>query len=132
MSLFRPWRWLQSLPVQTAQSAALPLGWLDAVGAALVAVGIATEATGDFQLARFKADPANKGRVMDRGDAVGLKIAQDKGNNIIKLDEAETQRWKDAAAPVVDGWIKEVSAKGLDGKALVDEDKALIAKESGM
>ena len=59
--------WLVSLPVQTSQSAVLPLGWLDAVGAALVAVGIATEATGDFQLARFKADPANKGRVMDRG-----------------------------------------------------------------
>ncbi len=29
--------------------------------------GILFEAVGDFQLARFKADPANKGRIMDRG-----------------------------------------------------------------
>jgi steroid 5-alpha reductase family enzyme len=32
-----------------------------------VAVGLVFEALGDFQLARFKADPANAGRVMDRG-----------------------------------------------------------------
>jgi TRAP-type C4-dicarboxylate transport system substrate-binding protein len=72
------------------------------------------------------------GRVMDQGDQAGLKIAQDRKNNIMTLDEAETQRWKDAAAPVVDAWIQEVSGKGLDGKALVEEARALIAKESGM
>ena len=37
------------------------------------------------------------GRTMDEGDAIGLKIAQDRNNNIITLHEAETQRWKDAA-----------------------------------
>ena len=72
------------------------------------------------------------GRVMDQGDEAGLKIAQDNGNNIITLDEAETQRWKDAAAPVIDAWIEEVKGAGLDGKALVEEARALIAKESGM
>jgi TRAP-type C4-dicarboxylate transport system substrate-binding protein len=72
------------------------------------------------------------GRVMDQGDQVGLKIAQDRGNNIITLDEAETQRWKDAASPVIDAWIEEMNGKGLDGKALVEEARALIAKESGM
>jgi steroid 5-alpha reductase family enzyme len=44
-----------------------PLGPLDFAGAALWLVGIAFEAGGDWQLARFKADPANKGKVMDRG-----------------------------------------------------------------
>jgi steroid 5-alpha reductase family enzyme len=37
------------------------------VGIALWAVGLGFEAIGDVQLARFKAEPANGGKVMDRG-----------------------------------------------------------------
>mgnify|MGYP001450439604 CR=1 FL=1 len=44
-----------------------PLGLLDWLGVALWAVGVFFEAVGDWQLARFKADPANAGRVMDSG-----------------------------------------------------------------
>ena len=44
-----------------------PLGVLDYAGAALWLVGLYFEAIGDWQLARFKADPANAGQVMDRG-----------------------------------------------------------------
>ena len=40
------------------------LAW---AGFALWLVGIAFEWTGDEQLAQFKADPANRGKVMDRG-----------------------------------------------------------------
>ena len=61
--------WLVSLPVQTGQVAAAPahLTWLDAAGVALWMVGMLFESVGDWQLARFKADPANAGAVMDRG-----------------------------------------------------------------
>ena len=41
-----------------------PLAWL---GVALYLVGIFFEWVGDWQLARFKADPANHGQVLDRG-----------------------------------------------------------------
>ena len=58
---------LVSAPVQAAISLPGPLGALDLVGAALWAVGLFFETFGDLQLARFKADPANKGRVMDQG-----------------------------------------------------------------
>jgi steroid 5-alpha reductase family enzyme len=44
-----------------------PLGWGDAVGAALAGFGLVFESVGDGQLARFKADPAHRGQVMDRG-----------------------------------------------------------------
>jgi TRAP-type transport system periplasmic protein len=71
------------------------------------------------------------GRAMDDGDKVGLKIAQDRNNNIITLDEAETQRWKDTATPLIDAWAAEMSGKGLDGKAMVEDARALIAKHSG-
>ncbi|HCA87823.1 MAG TPA: hypothetical protein DEQ61_21605 [Streptomyces sp.] len=59
--------WLVSLPVQAAQYVPAPLGPLAAAGCALWLLGMFFEAVGDHQLYRFKADPANKGRVMDRG-----------------------------------------------------------------
>jgi steroid 5-alpha reductase family enzyme len=61
--------WFVSLPIQVtaSQEETNPLHWLDGLGALIWSVGFAFEAVGDWQLARFKADPANAGRVMDRG-----------------------------------------------------------------
>ncbi len=61
--------WVVSLPVQVAMTDPTPggLGALDWVGVTLWATGLAFEAVGDLQLVRFKADPANRGKVMDRG-----------------------------------------------------------------
>ena len=56
-----------SLPVQVAAYASDGLGALAVVGVAVWAVGLFFEAVGDWQLKQFKADPANKGKVMDRG-----------------------------------------------------------------
>jgi steroid 5-alpha reductase family enzyme len=62
-------QWGVSLPLQVAmlRPGAPALGGLDALGAALFGVGLFFEAVGDLQLARFKADPSSRGRVMDRG-----------------------------------------------------------------
>ncbi|MBZ6258553.1 DUF1295 domain-containing protein [Streptomyces olivaceus] len=59
--------WLVSLPVQAAAYGAGAPSVLAWTGAVVWAVGLAFEAVGDAQLARFKADPANRGRLMDRG-----------------------------------------------------------------
>jgi steroid 5-alpha reductase family enzyme len=61
--------WIVSWPVQWAVTtpSAEELGVLDAVGFALWAIGITCEAVGDLQLAQFKAEPANAGKVLDRG-----------------------------------------------------------------
>lgn len=59
--------WVISLPLAGAIAGDAPLGWLDALGVALWAVGFGFEAVGDWQLARFKAQPGSVGRVMDRG-----------------------------------------------------------------
>jgi len=59
--------WLVSLPVQAASYVPAPPGAGAAAGGALWAAGLAFEAVGDHQLARFTADPGNAGRVMDRG-----------------------------------------------------------------
>jgi steroid 5-alpha reductase family enzyme len=61
--------WLVAAPlVAVIGRAAQPaLGWLDAVAVAVWVVGFFFETAGDWQLARFKADAANKGRVMTSG-----------------------------------------------------------------
>ncbi|PKW14597.1 DUF1295 domain-containing protein [Saccharopolyspora spinosa] len=62
--------WFVSLPVQAAQ---LELGgpstpWFVLwVGTTLWTVGMFFEVIGDAQLRRFRADPANAGKVLDRG-----------------------------------------------------------------
>ena len=59
--------WLVSMPFLAAL--ARPAAWaaIDAIGAAIAAFGFVFEAVGDQQLAAFKADPAHRGKVMDRG-----------------------------------------------------------------
>ena len=61
--------WVVALPVTLAMADPTPasLSPFTWVGVALWVVGLFFEAVGDAQLARFKADPANKGAVMDRG-----------------------------------------------------------------
>lgn len=61
--------WTVSLPLQYSQTSGTPerLTWRDAFGAGLWTVGFAFEAIGDAQLRRFRAEPANAGKVMDRG-----------------------------------------------------------------
>lgn len=59
--------WIISLPLLVAAGSARPLSWLDCLGAVVVVSGIAFEAIGDWQLARFKAAPGNRDLVMDQG-----------------------------------------------------------------
>lgn len=60
--------YIVSLPLQVAAAAdSQPLGWVAALGFLVFLVGVGFETIGDAQLARFKADPANKGKIMDRG-----------------------------------------------------------------
>jgi steroid 5-alpha reductase family enzyme len=56
-----------SLPLQWGISRPPPTAVLAYLGLAIFAVGLFFEAVGDWQLAQFKADPANRNRVMDKG-----------------------------------------------------------------
>ncbi|ADU38591.1 DUF1295 domain-containing protein [Variovorax paradoxus] len=59
--------WLVSAPFLPGMAAAQPMGFIDFAGIVLALFGLFFEAIGDAQMARFKADPANEGKVMDRG-----------------------------------------------------------------
>ena len=57
-----------SLPVQLGQVRQEPsFGIIGVLGVLVWGVGIYFEAVGDAQLARFKRDPANTGKIMDQG-----------------------------------------------------------------
>lgn len=59
--------WIVSLPLLGATNSTTALNWLDAAGAGLMLFGLFWESVADWQLARFKAQPQNRGQVMDRG-----------------------------------------------------------------
>ncbi|GAA4554339.1 DUF1295 domain-containing protein [Amycolatopsis samaneae] len=59
--------WFVSLPIQCGQYAPGPPGWPFWAGIAVWTLGFVFEAVGDHQLRRFRADPGNRGRVLDSG-----------------------------------------------------------------
>jgi len=59
--------WIIAAPLAAGISSQAPLGLLDYAGVALWVFGFLFETIGDWQLARFKANPDNHGKVMDRG-----------------------------------------------------------------
>lgn len=61
--------WIISAPLLAAQMGLQPaaLTFLDILGLIIWLIGFFFESMGDYQLARFKANPANKGKVLDQG-----------------------------------------------------------------
>lgn len=61
--------WVVALPLLAVATDATPAGitWVDGLAILVWTVGFVFEAGGDWQLSRFLADPANRGKVMDRG-----------------------------------------------------------------
>lgn len=85
----------------------------------------AIDAESGQKLAEFAA------QVMWDHDKPGRDIAVKAGNTIIQLSPEQVERFKAASQPVIDRWVAEMDAKGIDGKALIAQAKALIKKHGG-
>jgi len=61
--------WFVALPLLVAIRATQPaaLTAVDGLGVVLFAIGFGFEVVGDYQLARFRAEPEHRGKVLDRG-----------------------------------------------------------------
>ena len=70
------------------------------------------------------------GSTQESADGPARKAAVDRGNNIVTVSGDDVQAWRDAAQPIYDEWVADMDAKGIDGQALIDEARALIAKYS--
>lgn len=73
---------------------------------------------------------AEVGAIWRRSDDDGVAVATDAGNAHVVLSEQETEAFRQALKPVVERWIEEVSAKGIDGEALVEAARAAVARHS--
>jgi TRAP-type C4-dicarboxylate transport system substrate-binding protein len=68
------------------------------------------------------------GRAHDTGDAEGRAAMAEAGNEIAEISPEETARMRALGEEVTAEWIAEVTAKGLDGAALVEDARALMAQ----
>jgi len=68
------------------------------------------------------------GRVMQDYDAPARELAEDRGNTIITLTDDQMSEWRAAADPIISGWVGEMDAAGIDGTALLERARALIAE----
>ncbi len=64
------------------------------------------------------------GETWDAIDVAGAEFFKSKGGQINTLSADEEAKWKEAVAPVINGYIEKASKKGVDGKAVVDFIKA--------
>jgi len=71
------------------------------------------------------------GKVWDAIEPKVKAMVEEHGNEIIKLDAAVLAEFDAKAATVTQRWIDEVTASGIDGKALVAAAQAAVAKHSG-
>jgi len=63
-----------------------------------------------------------------QADADGPARVQAEGNNIITISEADAAAWANAAAPVYERWMADAAGRGIDGQALMDRARALMAE----
>ena len=68
------------------------------------------------------------GDVWDKSSEAGLKYAEDEGLEIYTLPPGEKARWHAAYKPLREEYIKAVEAKGLPGKAFIEEIENLMKK----
>ncbi len=94
--------------------------------------------------AKYDGLPADLKKVIDANSGLALsksmgaqwdasapparKLAVDRGNTFYVIPATELETWQKATANLADEWVKDVSAKGNDGAALLKSARDLIAK----
>ena len=61
-------------------------------------------------------------------DGPARQIAVDRGNSIVTISEADAAEWATIVAPIYEEWVQDMNSKGIDGQALIDEARALMAE----
>lgn len=70
------------------------------------------------------------GQIWDAVEPRVIALADERGNEVIYLDEAASAPFLDAFAETEAKWLEEMAAKGIDGAALLAEAKAAVARHA--
>ena len=68
------------------------------------------------------------GRIWDEANRNAKDAAIARGNEIIRISDAELARWKKAVEPAVQAWAEEMSDLGKDGQQMLADLRSLAAK----
>jgi TRAP-type C4-dicarboxylate transport system substrate-binding protein len=68
------------------------------------------------------------GKMWDDQAVVVEELVRKRGNTVTSISNEEAARWRKATQPVIDGWIKQVKDRGIDGAKYLETARALIAK----
>lgn len=69
------------------------------------------------------------GGTQSDSDGPARQIAVDRGNNIITISKEDAEaNWLPIVAPIYAAWVAEMQTKGIDGQALIDEARKLMAE----
>ncbi len=60
-------------------------------------------------------------------DLPARRIAVDRGNTIITIPAEEARVWSELVQPLYDRWVADMAGRGIDGQALIDQARALMA-----
>ena len=73
---------------------------------------------------------AEVGRKWDDAERAGRDAAVALGHAVERIEGAELERWKAATQSVVDTWVADMSTRGVDGQALIEDARMLVRKYS--
>lgn len=68
------------------------------------------------------------GRAWNQADADGWELVRQLGREIIPLSPEEQDRWRAAVAPILDYYVEKAEAKGLPGRAFLEDAQRMIAE----
>lgn len=71
------------------------------------------------------------GGTQSDADGPSRQIAVDLGNNIVTVSEDQVAVWRERSQPIYDAWVGEMSEKGIDGQALIDQAIELMDAYEG-
>ena len=63
-------------------------------------------------------------------DLPAREIAVERNNNIFTVTEAEAAQWDELVRPLYDSWVADMEGRGIDGQALIDQARELMAAYS--
>ena len=72
---------------------------------------------------------ARIGRIFAEAETINRKQLPPDSINVISSDEIA--RWQQLGQPIVDGWVRDISATGANGTSMLRDARALIAKYQG-
>ena len=60
------------------------------------------------------------GLAWDEADKQGIKFVKEKGGKFVQLTDKESAKWAKLMSPVIEAYIKDTRAKGIDGRDVVN------------